>query len=57
MADYDADRWLSRQLAWENVLDRLREKAGVELPEEQKAAETSRRRPAKSGVPSPNKAA
>jgi hypothetical protein len=56
MADYDANRWLARQLAWENVLDRLREKAGVPLPEDPPSKRKPKRGPAAGGS-SRNKAA
>ena len=58
MADYDTDRWLARQLAWENALDRLREKAGIELPEEAPPPEKAKRpKRARRDLPTPTKAA
>lgn len=59
MADYDANRWLARQLAWENALDRLREKAGIPLPDDppsERKPKRGKRVPA-AARSSPNKAA
>lgn len=58
MADYNPERWLARQLAWENALDRLREKAGVEVPKDVGSARKPKRsKRARADLPSPNKAA
>lgn len=58
MADYDAERWLSRRLAWENMLDGLRARAGVPLPDQPRSTERAKpKKRARGDLRSPNKAA